>query len=104
MASDRNQPLTEHRLAGRLLLVSGMVWLASGPAFAQTATLPSTKAAPAETVRSGHRTIPSTGVIVPNTTVDPGMKVKSPAMPAQSMPVIRPEPVTPNDGRVVVPR
>lgn len=104
MEANRNQPPTHHGLAGLMFLVSGLALLATGPASAQTATLPSTKAAPAETVQTGHRTIPSTGVIVPQTTVDPGMKVKAPAMPAETTPIIRPEQTPPNEGGAVVPR
>lgn len=104
MEFDGNQPLTPRRTAKFVLLLSGMVGLAGGPTFAQSTMLPTTRAVPDRLVQTGHPTIPSTGVIVPNTTVDPGMKVKSPAMPKQSMPVIRPERVPPNDGSVVVPR
>lgn len=46
----------------------------------------------------------SRGVIVPKAGVDPGMKVKAPRMPMQSMPVIRPQPATPGGSAVVVPR
>jgi hypothetical protein len=46
----------------------------------------------------------SRGVIVPKAGVDPGMKVKAPRMPVQSMPVIRPQPAAPGGSAVVVPR
>lgn len=104
MEFDRNHAPTHHRLAGLVLLMAGAALFPGGPAIAQSSTLPSTKATPAQTAQSGHRTIPSTGVIVPQTTIDPGMKVKAPKMPAQSTPIIRPERTPPNDGSVVVPR
>lgn len=104
METRRNRKPTHHRPACLFLSFLGIAAFASGLAHAHTPTLPSTKAAPAETAQSGHRTVPATGIIVPKTTVDPGMKVKAPAMPAQSTPVIRPEQTLPNDGSVIVPR
>jgi hypothetical protein len=98
---DRNHPPARRYLAGLTLLAA---MAASGHALAQIATSPSVRAAPAETVQPGHRVIPSTGVIVPRSTVDPGMKVKAPAMPAQSTPVIHPDQTPPRDGSMVVPR
>lgn len=102
MKFNRIQLPTPHRLSGLALVISGLTAFTGGPAFAQTATLPSTKAVPP--ARTAHHAIPATGVIVPRATVDPGMKVHAPAIPAQSTPVIRPEQTPPNDGSVVVPR
>lgn len=104
MVFDRNHPPAHRRLASLALLVAAMATAASGHALAQIAASPSVRAAPAQTEQPGHRVIPSTGVIVPRATVDPGMKVKAPKMPAQSTPVIHPDQTPPRDESVVVPR
>jgi hypothetical protein len=70
----------------------------AAPALAQSS--PAAGPAPRGSVRNQMMH----GVLVPSRGVDPGMTVKTPRMPPQSTPVIRPKATTPDGTTVVVPK
>lgn len=107
----RNVRCHDRRSRVGAVLVLGLLCLpvlpawssAQGPAPDSGAASPHTAArTDGEVVKPGGGV--SRGVIVPKAGVDPGMKVKAPRMPMQSMPVIRPQLATPGGSPVVVPK
>jgi len=104
-------PSHERQSRLRAVLVLGLL----GAPFASTGASAQMSGRSGESASPGTATRPdagivtpdngmSRGVIVPKAGVDPGMKVKAPRMPMQSMPVIRPQPAAPGGSAVVVPR